>query len=192
MAVDLNAIVDQFILTAQEAVGSQLSQSAHPTSPKASVIPARSRHTTPSYPYITIDILDIRDENGWVTLREVNEADNLEYFTHKQVSIYYRSYGEGSIQVINDLQSYFRLERVRDEIRQALEGSVVETHIIDSLPVKLTDEYIESSSLSVIFNIEDSYVDTSTGLIESIELSGEVHRSGEDDTPFSVLITVPE
>ena len=192
MSVDLNSIIDQFILTAQEAVGSQLSQSAHPTNPKASVIPARSRHTTPSYPYITIDILDIRDENGWVTLREVNEANNLEYFTHKQVSIYYRSYGEDSIQIINDLQSYFRLERVRDEIRQALEGSVVETHIIDSLPVKLTDEYIESSSLSVIFNIEDSYVDTSVGIIDNIDLSGEIFKAPEDEDPYLVSIVVPD
>ena len=191
MSIDVNAIVDQFILTAQQAVGSQLSQTAHPTAPKGSVIPVRSRHTTPSYPYITIDILDIRDEDSWITLREVNEADNLEYFTHKQVSIHYVGYGENSIQIINDLQGYFRLEGVRDEIRAALGGSVVSTLIINSLPVQLVDEYLESSSLGIVFNVQDSYADTSTGIIDNVDISGEIFRHPEDTTPFTTQIVVP-
>lgn len=192
MAIDVNAIVDKFILVAQDGVGSLLSQTAHPTDPKGSVIPERSNHTNPSYPFITIDILDIRDEDAWITHREVNQDDYLEYSTHKQVSIYYRCYGEGSIQIVNQLQGFFRLERVRDDIRAVLEGSIVNTQIIDSLPVQLVDEFIESSTMGVTFNIVDTFVDDSTGIIDNVNGTGKLLVYEEDPDPLDMIIIVPE
>ena len=192
MAIDVNAIVDKFILVAQDGVGSLLSQTAHPTDPKGSVIPERSNHPNPPYPFITIDILDIRDEDAWITHREVNQDDYLEYSTHKQVSIYYRCYGEGSIQIVNQLQGFFRLERVRDDIRAVLEGSIVNTQIIDSLPVQLVDEFIESSTMGVTFNIVDTFVDDSTGIIDNVNGTGKLLVYEEDPDPLDMIIIVPE
>ena len=191
MAIDVNAIIDKFILVAQDGVGGLLSQTRHPSAPKGSVIQERSRHPNPAYPFITIDILDIRDEDAWITHREVNQDGHLEYSTHKQVSIYYRCYGEGSIQIINQLQGFFRLERVRDDIRDVLKGSIVNTQIVDSLPVQLVDEFIESSSMGVTFNIDDVYADSSTGIIDNVVGTGELLRYKDDPDPIDMNIVAP-
>ena len=191
MSIDVGAIRAKFTSVAQDAVGAQLSSTGPPTALEPSVIRARSKGTNPAYPFITLDILDIRDEDGWITEREVNEADHLEYFTHKKVSLYYRSFGPNSISIINDLQSYFRLEGVRDSIRSVLSGSVVNTMIIDSVPMQLVDEYIESSSLGITFNIVDTYEDTTTGIIDNVDISGEIYRHADDSTPFTTNTIVP-
>lgn len=191
MSIDVDAIRAKFISVAQDGVGSQLSSTGPPTALEPSVIRARSKGTNPAYPFITLDILDIRDEDGWITERAVNESDHLEYFTHKKVSLYYRSYGPNSISIINDLHSYFRLEGVRDDIRSTLSGSVVNTLLIDSVPMQLIDEYIESSSLGVTFNIVDSYEDTSTGIIDNVDISGEVYRHADVEDPFIINTIVP-
>jgi hypothetical protein len=191
MSVDYLAIKKKFVEIAQSAVGSRLSSTGSPTAPEASVIILRPQGPYPDYPYVTVDILDTVDEQGWLTAIEVDINDNPVYVTYEKMLISLRCYGGDAISIVNDLKKYFIPGVVRDDIRSTLGGSIVEILDIDSMPIKLSDKYLESAALNIVFNIVDSYTDTSTGIIDNVDLDGEVFRDDEDIDPYTTNIIAP-
>lgn len=192
MSIDYNAIKTKFVSVIQAGVGTQLSSTGPTSNPEPSVIKTRPVDgAVPDYPYIVIDVLDTRDEQGWLSWIRVNQNNNPVYGTYKTMLLSFRCYGEQSLKIMNDLRNYFLLEYVRDNIRDTLGGSVVEVLELDSMPIKTSDRFLESAAVNLIFNIKDETTDTSSGIIDNINLDGEIYRHNDDPDPFTTTIIEP-
>lgn len=191
MALDYDAILDKFILVAQEALPTELSLiGVSGTLP--AVIRARQIGTKPDYPYVTIDVLDTADESGWLGSENINSSDETVYETNKSLLLNYRVYGGNAVNISQKLHGFFRIDRVLGDITNTLGGSVVTLDNVDQLPILLADTYLESASFNITFNITDTFVDTSTGSFTTIHLDGTVFNlSVEDTNPGDIDITVP-
>jgi len=190
--IDEPAIYAKFVSVAQVAVGALLSQTGPTGSPEAAVIRLRTNGVKPAYPYITVGILDTRDESGWLTGEYVDtNTDNPVYETNKQLLINFRCYGGDALSIINELHGNLRLPSVRDSVRSTLGGSVVSLTDPDNLPVLLADKYLESASFNLVFNITDSLTDSNTGIIDNVHLNGELHRFDDDPAPLDMTIIEP-
>ncbi len=193
MSIDHDAIIDKFILVAQEALPTQLSLIGSLADLPA-VIRARQSGPKPDYPYATIDVLDEVDESGWLYSETVNVNDEVVYETNKQLLLNYRVYGGNAMSIANRLHGFFRLNRILGDIRKTLGGSVVIVDDIAPLPILLTDTFLESASFNITFNITDTFVDSGpngTDTFIKTNLTGEIFRDRSDQDPLDVSITVP-
>ena len=190
MSIDITAIQNKLISVAREPFTTELSFIGQNGDIPA-VILHRPEGPNPNYPYITFDVLQIADEQGWMTDIVVDINDNPNYITYKSLLTRYRCYGGGSKNIMNNLHGHFRLERVRDDIGSTLGGSIVEVLDIDDMPIRISDKYLESSSFTLIFNIMDTIIDTGTGIIDNVNISGELFRDDEDPNPLPMTIIAP-
>ncbi len=191
MSIDLDTILDKFITVAREALPTELSMIGQNADIPA-VIRNRQTGPKPDYPYVTIDVLDVVDEEGWLSNTYIDENDLTVVATTKQLLLSYRVYGGNAINIANTLYGFFRLNRVLGDVRKTLGGSVVSTTAIDSLPILLADEYLESASFNLIFNITDTFVDTlGSDAFDQVNLDGELFRDTDDPDPLDITVTVP-
>ena len=191
MSTDYSAIRSKFVSVVQSGVGSLLSTTGPPSATEPSVIIRRPSGPIPDYPYISLDILDTEDQHGWLSFEEVDVNDNPVYLTYEKMLINIRCYGGDSISIINKLRHYLRIASVRNDIREVLSGSIVDVLDIDSMPIELSDRFLESASVNIIFNTITSQVDTSVGIIDNVDLDGQVFRDDEDPTPYTTTIIAP-
>lgn len=192
MAIDYDAILGKFIRVAADGVGDQLSliDGTHP-----SVIRARQKPAKPDYPYVVLDLLQTRQEAGWLFNEGIDLNGNKMYETHYELLLNYTVYGyNDAVKIAHDLETYFRLERVRNSIETEVEVLIVNTNPVISLPQKLADKWVESSSFSLVVNVNDRYVDVeSDGFIDTVDIDGEL-KEGEDDPnpiPIDIVVTTP-
>lgn len=193
MSIDYNLILDTFIQVARDGVGSQLSQIGPTGSEFPAVIKVRQDGPKPDYPYITIDILDTFTNDEWLIQEKLNDSNSLVYETNKNLLINYRVYGGNAISIANDLHGYLRVASVLDFIRSETTGALLTTGNIDSLPVLLSDSFLESASFNLTFAITDSLVipDTGSNYFDSIDLDGELKRNEDDPSPLSINVNAP-
>lgn len=191
MNIDYDGILDNFILIAREALPTQLSMIGENEDIPA-VIRARQKGITPDYPYVTLDVLDTREEFGWLNNEHVNDSDQVVVETTKQLLLNYRVYGGSAINLANILHGFFRLNRVLGSIRTTLGGSVVSTSDIDQLPILLADGYLESASFNLVFNITDTFVDTfGSNVFDHVNLYGEIQDEAGNVVAPKISIAVP-
>lgn len=198
--IDYDAVINEFIRVARNGVGQFLSQTGPPNNPFPSVIRARGSNNQgipappqPNVPYIVIDVLDTTDEASWLLDEScMDEEGNTIYTSVKMLLLNYRCYGGNSNNIMNRLHSYFKISRVRDEIRKNTGGSVVELTNIDPEPIILDKaRFLETASFNIYFNIKDSITDSETGYFDSIVLDGELHRHIDDPNPLPLNIKAP-
>lgn len=191
MAINYDAILDKFILVAQEALPTQLSLIGVSANLPA-VIRARQDGPKPDYPYATIDVLDTVDESAWLGSENIDSNDLTVYETNKNVLLNYRVYGGNAVSIAQRLHGFFRINRVLGGIRSTTGGSVVTVDDVDQLPILLADTYLESASFNIVFNITDTFVDTlGSDSFTTVILGSTVSIEG-DPTPLVGSITVPQ
>lgn len=167
--LDYDAILDKFVAVAREPLVADLSFIGQNNDIPA-VIRARSNGVKPDYPYVVTDITDERDEDGWV-LNQYLESNQETYVTPKQLIIAYTVFGGQAISLANKLHGYFRRDSVRGSFRTDLEGSIVNVLNIVQRPLLIADQYVESATFNIIFNIND--IDTFSGdLFDTINVDG--------------------
>jgi hypothetical protein len=192
MAIDYDAILDKFILVAQEALPTELSLiGVSGTLP--AVIRSRQDGAKPDYPYATIDVLDTIDESGWLYSETINSNDETVYETNKQLLLNYRVYGGNAVNIAQKLHGFFRLNRVLGDIISTTGGSVVTVDDVDQSPILLADTYLESATFNITFNITDTFVDTAgSDSFTTVHLDGTIFDISTDDpNPLDVDIIVP-
>jgi hypothetical protein len=191
MSLDYDGVLDKFLLVAQEALPTQLALIGV-NSDLPAVIRARQDGPKPGYPHVTLDVLDTIDESGWLTETYIDSNDYTVVETNKQLLLNYRVYGGNAINIANSLYGFFRLNRVLGDIRSTLGGSVVSISDIDQLPILLADKYLESASFNLVFNITDTFVDSSgSDAFDTVNLEGELFDNAGDPVLPDVSITVP-
>ena len=188
--IDYDAISDEFIRIARLGVGSRLSQIG-PTGGKfGTVILVRQDGPKPSYPYITLDRnLNTSNTKGWLLDEGVTVDEEGYWETDKTVLMQFTVYGDEADSIANELEGYFRLDRIRDDIRSATGGALVQTFEVVPVPEILATEHVEAAFFNLTFSIVDRVVDTQTGVFDTINLDGELFRSQDDIEPLPIDIT---
>ena len=195
--INLDNVWDKFIEVAQSLVGSYLSLSG-PLGDEPCVIREGIAGPIPNYPYITVSLTDVSDENGWLINEYVGENDLIVYENIKTILVNYLCFGgesstesfQKSSDIMNILHGSFRFDSVLGDIRMTLNGSVVTLTSIQSLPVQLKDKILASAGFSVLFNIVDSLEDPNSSIIDTVDLTGEVHTLQGDLDSDQIIINV--
>ena len=192
--LDLEPIKNKFIEIARDGVGSYLSTTGTGLEQRAAVMRQRIDGIKPNYPYVTLDITSIEDESGWEIAKGIDDYDGTVFTeTVKQLLITYRVYGSNngqsvdSLFIANKLNGYLKLASVRDEVRDDLNGSIVQIFGVDSNPVLLVDRYLESASFNLIFNAVDRTNETDEGSGEIDTISLDPDLGDEDSLPDIVV-----
>lgn len=191
MSINYDAIKDKFILIIKAAVGSSLAQITYSdTSVAGAVIRRRVDGPKPAMPYIDIDIINTQDEGGWSSDYGINSGGDLFYSTHKELLLNFRCHGGDALTIMNDLSGYLRQTHiVQEDLRVNLEASIVNVFDISSIPIQLSDKWIESADFNLTLNIVDTVVDTDPNRdqISTIHLNGELNFDVEGN-PLPIVI----
>lgn len=186
--IDFDAISAKLVAIAREP---NYTAALSTTDGFKSVFITRPDDIAPDYPYISLDILDVREENGYLLEHGSDENDNPYWETIYVVLFSYRVYGAGALSIANQLQGYFRRESVIDDISSSTGAAVRDMNPIDNLPFLMEDRFIESAAFTFEVGVIDRDVDTSdTGIIDTVDLDGELYRGVGDVDPLLVPITV--
>jgi hypothetical protein len=146
------------------------------------------------YPYILVDLLSIEKESGWIIDNlEIDVNDNVVYKTNYELVIAFHIYGSGARAIANQLEGYLRFEGVRNNIETNTGGVVVTTLPIESVPQQLADKFVDSAILNVLFAINDSAADTTSTIIDFLNIDGQLVHAGYDsasDDPAPLPVDV--
>jgi len=197
--IDYNVVYNKFVSIAQNQAGTNLSQGGL-AGDEPNVIRAFPNSVKPNYPYITVDIQDVTEEQNWELNRYINEDDHTVHENIKTLMVIYTCYGGESksenitraIHIIDQLHGSFMFDSIRDDIRTTLNGSVVRTTSIERIPVRLADKFIEAAAFSILFNIVDIREDVNSFTIETVDLEGDVKslQGDEESNPITININI--
>lgn len=186
--IDQNAVLSGFVVTAQDLVGSQLSTVGSKESPEPAVIIARQNGPEPGYPFIQIDLGATVETHGYLTHAGIDLNDEPYFETIYKYLIHYTVYGGNAISIARELESYFRLDRIRDSIADLTGGEVENTFQVIPLPKSNSTEEVDVATFSITFNINDRLVDTATGSFTRIVIDGDLYptKGATNPLPLSV------
>ena len=188
--IDVEGILSKFAEVATEPTYSP-ALSVDPDSLIKNVFQERPEDTPkPNYPYIVLDLTAIEQENGWEINQYVDDNDNTVYETNYELLLSYHVYGSGARAIANQLEGYFRFERVRNDVEKTTGGVIVQTLPIQSLPQQLSDKFIDSAIFTLLFAVTDSQADTQSTIIDQVDIDGELHRYVGDPDPLEADISV--
>jgi hypothetical protein len=188
--IDVDGIASKFVQIAREPTYTP-TLSVDTDSGFKNVFKARPVSTPkPDYPYIVVDITEIRQENGWLFRQYVNPSDEVVYETHYELLVAYHIYGEGAKAIANQLEGYFRFNRVRDDLTTVTGGKLVQKLPIEQLPKRLADKFVDSAIFNIVFAITDTSIDSQEGIIDNLNIDGELHRYVGDPDPLEADISV--
>lgn len=188
MAIDYESIMSEFVKIARDAVGNQLS-TINRASPIPSVIKARQDGPKPEVPYVVLDLLPTSLTDGW-ELAEGIDGDGNPYFeTSYKILFQYTVYGGNASKIAHELENYFRIPRVIQQIRANTNGSFEGTTPVLPLPQKLATNYLEVASFNFTFNIIDRITDIQTGVFDTINNQGQLARYVGDPNPLAINVS---
>lgn len=191
MAIDYDVILNSFVVRAQEVLANDLSSSGPPGSPEPSVIIARQPGPTPNYPYVQLDLISTVQTDGYETGRGVDElTEQVYYETHYKLLLQYTVFGGNANSIAHKLESYFRFESVLNKIEEDTTGTLEETFAVRSIPEKRETDWLEVAQFQLTFNINDQSENTDgDGIIQTINIDGEVKRNSDDSDPLTFSIS---
>lgn len=204
MAIDYDAIQTELIKLTRDMVGTRLSQmpdGSGGTFP--AVIKPRTKGVRPDYPYITVDIVRTTRIGSWLRNTGVDENDNIFYEADYNIDIAFRGWGNGSHSILQDLKSRFAFDSVLWRLRNNIDAGVMFTGDVVLLPQFLSTDYVDNCSLNLTISVRDRVVDTSSGIIDQIDIGyfdpdigeivgrGELKDSPDDTDPLYIQINVP-
>ena len=194
MALDIKSITNTFIAIAAKEVGSQLSTIRKSGADVPAVILARDTQTSPSYPYIVVDIITIDDNGGYLTGEGINDDGDPYFSSHYRLLFQYTVYGPDSLSIAHELKGKFRVDRVLNDVKVGTGGALEDVFTVTSLPERLSSRYLEVAAFNLSLSLTDTVVDVETGVIETIDLTGEVLLDEEDtfDNTLDINISVTD
>jgi len=191
MALDITAITNTFVDIAAKEVGSQLSTVRKSGADVPAVILARDTQTTPSYPYIAVDIITIDDSGSWRISQGVNDAGEPWVASYYRILFQYTVYGPDSLSIAHSLKGKFRVDRVLNDVEVGTSGKIEDVFAVSSLPEKLSSRYLEVAAFNLSLTMTDIVVDVETGLIANINLNGDLTNTDDSTLDLDVVVPVP-
>lgn len=204
MAIDYEAIHTELVELTQDLVGARLSQMSDGAGGiYPSVVRPRTKGVRPDYPYITVDIVRTTRIGSWLRNTGVDENNNVFYEADYHLDIVFRGWGNGSHSILQDLKSRFAFDSVLWRLRNNIDAGVMFTGDVALLPQFLSTDYVDNCSLNLTISVRDRVVDTSSGIIDQIDIGyldpdigeivgrGELKDSPDDTDPLYIQINVP-
>jgi hypothetical protein len=204
MAIDYNAIQTELIKLTRDLVGAKLSQMPNGSGGTfPAVIKPRTKGVRPSYPYITVDIVRTTRIGSWLRNTGVDENNRVFYEADYHLDIAIRGWGNGSHSILQDLKSRFAFDSTLWRLRNNIGAGVMFTGDVVMLPQFLSTDYVDNASLNLTISVRDRVVDTSSGIINQIDIGyfdpdigesverGELKYSPDDTDPLYIQINVP-
>ena len=198
MAVDFNVVLNDFIRVARQEVGYRLGQTnVLGGSTVPSVLLSRDTDSTPNEgAYITVDIITVDDSGSWLIDQGVDENDNPFFSSYCRLLLQYTIYGEDSLLIAQELKGKFRVPRVLDAIAKNTGGKLQDVFSVSSLPERLATAHQEVARFNLSFDILDTVTDADTGIIETVNIAGDVLSDEEDESSntldLDITVTHPD
>jgi len=197
--IDFDAIYNKFVSIAQEQVGSFLSQGGE-LGDEPHVIREGIAASKPDYPYITVAINDVTEEDGWQVNEFINDDDHAVHENIKTLMISYNCFGgessslnsDRAINIANQLHGSFMFSSVRSDIRSTLGGGIVRLSEVGKTQIKKANKILETASITILFNVVDSREDVNSFIIDTVDLTGDVYSLQGDDTPENITINITQ
>jgi hypothetical protein len=194
--IDYNAITNQLVRTARDAVGTLLSRTG-PAGDIPSVIKSRQNGVKPSYPYVMIDVIDTRPTDGWQTGETVNDDGTVSYTNNYTIQYQYTVYGTDdntstkAMGIAQQLEAYFRFPTARQQLFDASCASLERTFpIINGPTVIAAQEYLETAFFTFTVTITDTVTTPDPCFYDTIDLDGTLNRGDDDPDPLTFNINV--
>jgi hypothetical protein len=192
--IDYRTIETELVRVAREGIGQYLST----TNGIPSIIIERPIREKPDYPYLTLDLLDSRKTNGRLLSRTLNEDESVSYVTEYSLLYQYTVYGSNkdlklkAHGIAQHLSSYFELSPVLEDLQCNASISMNETGTVENVPQQINaDEWLEVALFTVVVNVYDSINDTRSGVIDKINIGGDLYRDQNDQDPLPIDINLP-
>jgi len=144
------------------------------------------------YPYITVDLLSVKENGGWVENISVNDSDQTEYTFNYQALFLVSCFGKNSSQIL----SHFKQTLTFEGIRQALYensgnmGTLQRSRDVNESPDFLETDYEDMASMELVINFHSTIADLSSTIIESVEIESNIKET-EDSNPITTTFIVP-
>ena len=194
--IDYNAITNQLVKTARDAVGTLLSRTG-PANNIPSVIKSRQNGVKPDYPYVMIDVIDTRNTDGWETSQVVNDDGTLSSTNNYTIQYQYTVFGSNSQEstramgIAQQLEAHFRFIHVRQQLFDASCASLERTFPITNGPMVIAaQEYLEVAFFTFTVTIEDVITTPDPCFYDTIDLDGALKRGDDDPDPLTFNINV--
>jgi hypothetical protein len=191
MAIDTNLLyraVRNVLIAANELSDIKLSEIRVG---KPSIGRYRAKVPKFDFPYAMIDIGPSRHSVGPLTNRFVNSDDFVQYETNKEYFISVKVYADQgeSYTIANNFEFAFNFDSNLDQIKTTAQATVRSTETVTPLPDVLSDNsQIEYNQFNIILSVTDIYVDSSTGIVDTIDLTGTL-KDGDNSIPIVIEAT---
>jgi hypothetical protein len=190
--IDYNEIYTTFITLVEDQVGDLLA--TYKGAP--AVLRVRQKTPTKDYPYITVELSNTEDEDGWQRDEYYNDDGHTVHETIKRIMVTFRVYGGGTessndltaLNIANQLHGSFTFNSVREGLRNDIEAGIVMVDAVRTPFVQLPDRYLETAMFFVMINIIDEQIDTTSTLITEIGLDGEMAPPDDIENPIPITV----
>lgn len=166
--MDINAMYSGFITSIASSVGSDLYQK----SGRPAIRRAREKGVKLKQPFVTLDVVGIRDKAGVITRSVFDNATGLTtYHTHKDVTlaIQVRAGNDESFTIANKLHKTFSFPSVLDALFANIAATITSISNPTPVPDVLSDRLEEFYTFNITFGIDDFIEDASSGYITTID-----------------------
>ena len=199
--IDYNLISNTLVGITRDAVGDLLSRTGTVGDNRPSVIITRQGNTKPNEPYVVLDKLSTSSTKGWLTEYGLVDGTEIEQYVSEYTILYqFTVYGNNqelqidAHDICQRLEAYYRFPSVLERLEKEAAINLEQTFEIVSAPQKLSAQRdLEVSYFTATFVVRDVLQDPSVGVIERLNISGDVYKSPEDETPLPqpIEINVP-
>lgn len=174
--LDLGLIYSGVRQIIADSIGTELSQTA---GGNPAIVKARQDNTRLSYPFATMDILNIRDANSFITDTSVNNDGHIVYKTDKEVTVQVsiRATSQESYALASRVHKATVFPSVQDGLYASAEATIAEVSDVQAFPDILSDRIQEFNSFNITLRVPDVDADTSSVIIENTDLDGTVTTS---------------
>lgn len=156
-----------------------------------SVVRARFHKPMPDYPYVTLDITQATDYGEREFDQSINTDNNIVYDITKKIMVSFTVYGgyagsangDLAIYIANQIHACFKFDSVRGKLKRDAGVGITYPGIVRNEPIFLSDRHIESSNFFMLINLVDTQIDLNSGIIESIEATGNLNGHPDDSDP---------
>lgn len=197
MALDLEQIKETIIKSIKHSIGDQLFQAENPDTGQEEGMVLQTRQDIPEqmYPYVLLDLLEIKDTDWYLTSMCYDETEDKHgYNTHKdlrfQISVYGNiEHGGEAMYLANCLATSYR----REDMLMILREGNVSLGNVEEVPLAaelLATDYLEGAFLRMTVRVNDLYIDPELQSIENVIIEGELDcNRGEDPLDVNVDTT---
>ena len=192
---DADTCIDTIVSIIKDNVGDELGFLITPSgeiTTEPAVFVANQNIPEPQLTFISVDFLASNDRFGHTldagVIEEEDEAGDPIFYPYRDTYIEYlvriRCEGEGGQRILRKIRNVFLLDVTRTTLEDNCWSTVQLINTITSLPSLIETNYRDISTLDITFNTFDRYIDRSSTVIDTIDITGALAENVDDTSPL--------